>query len=76
MDVNRATAMTVMTMKEAALVLMAGKKAAKRMGQDFEMDRMKMARLGFTPEMIQDIDDAVFRIEVFIEHELAKLQPR
>jgi hypothetical protein len=64
------------TMREAAEVILAGRKAARRHGSQFHIDKARMTLAGFTPEEVGDIERAVEAIEMFKETELSKLQRR
>lgn len=64
------------TMREAAEVVLAGRRAARRTGGEFTVDRQRMAYAGFIPAEIDDIECAADRIEQFKEAELSSLQRR
>ena len=67
--------MTAMRMREAADLILAGRKSAARVGMDFVVDREKLGRFGgFSKEEMDRIEAAVFLIEQQREAIMANLQ--
>jgi hypothetical protein len=62
-------------MREAVEIILAGKSAAKRMRQEFVVDRLKLANFGgFTSAEMDAIEKAVLDIESHRSRVLSRLR--
>jgi len=63
-----------MTKKEAAEIILAGRRAAGRVGRNFVVDREKLAAAGgFSKREIDEIEATADRIDNYIKQELLTL---
>jgi hypothetical protein len=66
-----------MRMREAAEIILAGRRAATRVGKEFAVDREKLGRFGgFSTSEMDRIEAAVFLIEQQREAILENLERR
>lgn len=68
--------MSEWTMQEAAEVVMAGRKAARRSGLKFVIDRARMQMAGFIDAEIDEIHQAVDAVERFKDETFSALRRR
>ena len=69
--VNGAT--TMMTMREAVETVLAGRRAARRVGHQFVIDDWKLQNMGFTPEQVSQIRAHALDIEDSIIERMNKI---
>ncbi|HWV44155.1 hypothetical protein [Pseudorhodoplanes sp.] len=62
-----------MTKREAAEIILAGRKAAIRRGHSFDLDRARLAKFGLGEHEIAEVELTVSEIETFVAGKLEAL---